>query len=322
MAESLRALLRDSIDYAGTFPPASLSLEQAAQNYSAYRRQRESWMLGRMVCPALRLTEIAALWERETPVEGSPRVREGAVSAVLTGGGTAEAWRENVEGEIRLVREFGQRLRIDALEVRLPIDAAGRGSDAELAGLFDALSANESRPCRIFLELPREVEPWDAAFRGLVDALVEFNRRAESESKLAFKLRTGGVKAEAFLSSAQLASVICTLRDAELPWKATAGLHHPLPGLDAQLNVHRQGFINVLAAAAMADALKLPKVDVQNILEDDDPHDFQFAGPSLSWEGLSVEVPQIDQARRRAFASFGSCSFDEPRADLRALGWL
>ena len=59
MAESLRALLRDSIDYAGTFPPASLSLEQAAQNYSAYRRQRESWMLGRMVCPASRLAEIA-----------------------------------------------------------------------------------------------------------------------------------------------------------------------------------------------------------------------------------------------------------------------
>ncbi|HVX62509.1 MAG TPA: hypothetical protein VHC19_17965 [Pirellulales bacterium] len=322
MAESLRALLRDSIDYAGTFPPASLSLEQAAQNYSAYRRQREAWMLGRMVCPVSQLAEIAALWERETPVEDSPRVREGAVSAVLTGGSTAEAWRENVEGEIRLVREFGQRLRIDVLEVKLPLHTAGQGGKAEWAALLDGLNADELKTCRIFLELPREVEPWDAAFRGLVDALVEFNRRAECESKLAFKLRTGGVKPEAFLSSAQLASVICALRDAELPWKATAGLHHPLPGLDAELGVRRQGFINVLTAAAMADALKLPKVDVQNILEDDDPLDFQFAGPSLSWEGLSVEVPQIDQARRRSFASFGSCSFDEPRADLRALGWL
>ncbi len=91
MAESLRARLRDSIDYAGTFPPASLSLEQAAQNYSAYRRQRESWMLGRMVCPASQLAEIAAVWESEPPVEDSPRVREGAVSALLSGGETAEA---------------------------------------------------------------------------------------------------------------------------------------------------------------------------------------------------------------------------------------
>ena len=139
---------------------------------------------------------------------------------------------------------------------------------------------------------------------------------------MAFKLRTGGVKPEAFWSAAQLASMICALRIAELPWKATAGLHHPLPGADTELGVRRQGFINVLTAAAMADALKLPKVDVQNILEDDDPHDFQFAGPSLSWEGLSIEVSQIDQSRRRGFASFGSCSFDEPREDLRALGWL
>ncbi len=106
------------------------------------------------------------------------------------------------------------------------------------------------------------------------------------------------------------------------PGKRRRGCIIRCRALDTELGVRRQGFINVLTAAAMADALKLPKVDVQNILEDDDPHDFQFAGPSLSWEGLSIEVSQIDQSRRRGFASFGSCSFDEPREDLRALGWL
>lgn len=322
MAESLRALLRDAIDYAGTFPPASLSLEQAAKNYSAYRRQGEAWMLGRMVCPASQLAELAALGEREPPADDSSRAREGAVAAVLSGGDATDAWSESIERELGAVQEFRQRLRIDALEVRLPLDAAGQGSRANLAGLLDALNGNEWKPARIFLEVPREVESWDAAFRRLVELLVESKQHPVAGSEFAFKLRTGGVQPDAFLSSAQLANVICALRDAELPWKATAGLHHPLPGVDAEIGVRRQGFVNVLTAAAMADALKLPKVDVQNILEDDDPRDFQFAGPSLSWKGLSIELPQIDESRRRAFASFGSCSFDEPRDDLRALGWL
>ncbi|HEX4149018.1 MAG TPA: hypothetical protein VHY20_08525, partial [Pirellulales bacterium] len=61
MKASLRALLEHAIDYAGLFPPASLSLPEAAGNYTAYSQSAESWLLGQFVCPAARLQELSAL---------------------------------------------------------------------------------------------------------------------------------------------------------------------------------------------------------------------------------------------------------------------
>src|SRR3954469_17279661 len=48
---SLRALLARAIDYAGLFPPAKLALEPALQNYAAYVRTTEAWMLGAFILP-------------------------------------------------------------------------------------------------------------------------------------------------------------------------------------------------------------------------------------------------------------------------------
>jgi hypothetical protein len=45
VAPALRVLLDNFIDYAGTFPPASLSVERAIANYEKYRRDQYSWML-------------------------------------------------------------------------------------------------------------------------------------------------------------------------------------------------------------------------------------------------------------------------------------
>ena len=47
MKNSLRALLAGTIDYAGLFPPASLSLGETVRNYLSYRTQPEAWMLAR-----------------------------------------------------------------------------------------------------------------------------------------------------------------------------------------------------------------------------------------------------------------------------------
>ncbi|MEK6236805.1 MAG: hypothetical protein N2C14_19025, partial [Planctomycetales bacterium] len=58
MTRALRALLTDSIDYAGLFPPAELSLEESARNHARYLKEPEAWMLGRFVCPASRLDEL------------------------------------------------------------------------------------------------------------------------------------------------------------------------------------------------------------------------------------------------------------------------
>ena len=65
MSASLRALLAGAIDYAGMFPPASLPLGQAFDNYLRYRSGPDAWMLGRFVCPVGRLPDLVALTKGE-----------------------------------------------------------------------------------------------------------------------------------------------------------------------------------------------------------------------------------------------------------------
>jgi hypothetical protein len=59
-----------------------------------------------------------------------------------------------------------------------------------------------------------------------------------------------------------------------------------------------------------------------DILEESDPHAFAFAEPELRWRAYSLPTAQIAIARADFAHSFGSCSFEEPVADLRQLGLL
>src|SRR5215472_12045473 len=51
LTASLRALLSQSIDYAGMFPPCALALEPALRNQAIYVRSPEAWTLNGFVLP-------------------------------------------------------------------------------------------------------------------------------------------------------------------------------------------------------------------------------------------------------------------------------
>src|SRR5947209_8557758 len=82
------------------------------------------------------------------------------------------------------------------------------------------------------------------------------------------------------------------------------------------------GFVNLAVAGVLAHAHGFTADEVRVLLEDDQAQDFAFDDLGLRWRDLSATVGQIAAARLDAIVSFGSCSFDEPCADLRALGWL
>ena len=141
------------------------------------------------------------------------------------------------------------------------------------------------------------------------------------------KVRTGGLTPEAIPSSDHVADFLCHAAARRIPFKATAGLHHPIrserPLTYAADSPHAimHGFINVFLAAAFAwhDADRAALIDVLN---DTDPHSFEFLDTAARWRDRSLSTSQIETSRRDFAHSFGSCSFDEPVADLRALGWL
>jgi len=61
LARSTQALLTQLIDYAGMFPPASLSLDEAVRKYEEYQRGPYAWMLGRFVVPLAQAAHVEHL---------------------------------------------------------------------------------------------------------------------------------------------------------------------------------------------------------------------------------------------------------------------
>jgi hypothetical protein len=139
---------------------------------------------------------------------------------------------------------------------------------------------------------------------------------------MGFKLRCGGAEPRAFPTSEQVAAVIGLCRDEGVPFKATAGLHHPIRRLDPSAGAMSHGFLNVFGAAILAHACGLGENELRQMIEDEDPTHFVFAGDRFIWHDYSATTEEIARIRAAAVMSFGSCSFDEPRDDLRQLGLL
>ena len=291
---SARALLEGLVDYAGLFPPAALSMEEAAAEYARWRRSPEAWMLGRFVLPAARLRDLARAADAHAPEPGA-----------------GEPWRlsallgADTHADSSLVTSFNRshagRSVVDAVELK-----AGSPEDADAA--LEALPAGLAA----FVEVPLGGD-----LHGILPVL---RRRGASA-----KARTGGVVPEAVPDPADLARFLADCAAAGVAFKATAGLHHPVraeraltdePG-SPRATMH--GFLNVFAAAVFARA-GAPAPDLETVLRDQDASSFRFEGDALAWRSLRVSVDALASARRAFATSFGSCSFAEPVADLRALG--
>ena len=50
--------LEGIIDYAGLFPPADLDLQTVVKNWASYLQSEDSWMLARLIIPAVQLEEF------------------------------------------------------------------------------------------------------------------------------------------------------------------------------------------------------------------------------------------------------------------------
>ena len=237
LARAEEELLTGLIDYAGLFPPASLSMEEAVRSYDSYRRGPYAWMLNRFIVPAARAHEV--------PVDFPLSVLGDAPYEVI----------ETKE----IVEPNGRTVYVEGVPV------------SELAK------------------------------RGL---------RA--------KIRTGGVTPDAFPSIDTIARFIRDCRDHHVIFKATAGLHHPLrcvKPLTYEANAPAgtmHGFLNVFIAAAIPD--RAEEVLMSN--------DFSIEGDAIRWRDVRLTHDDVVTMRRTGATSFGSCSFEEPIADLKEMGWL
>jgi hypothetical protein len=136
------------------------------------------------------------------------------------------------------------------------------------------------------------------------------------------KVRCGGASAASVPSAAAVAYALAACRKAGVPCKFTAGLHHPLRRHDTALGTMTHGFLNVFVAGILSHARGCDAEVLQSVIEEEDPKHFHFDDAGLRWKALQATTDEVIAARKVAVTSFGSCSFDEPREDLRALGLM
>lgn len=308
MSTALRALLEGAIDYAGLFPPAALSMDEAVANYDRYRAGDDAWALGRFVVPATRLGEFASaaapLW---------PHGETGApwrVSALLAGADLATEVEQVAAFNTRHGRSGGivadgERggAWVDAVELRCErTDAVARTAEV-VPRWLDA-----------YVEVPAGGDP---------EPIV----RAVADAGLKAKIRTGGVTPDAFPSATRVARFLRCCVSCKVPFKATAGLHHPLRAEHPLTYEQRAprgtmfGFVNVLLAAAFARG-GMGEADLVALLEERDAAAIDLTPVGVSWRGHTLGVDALRGAHSDFATAFGSCSFTEPVSEARALGWL
>ena len=267
------ALFARLVDDAAMFPPGDATAAEAVRMHLDHRWAWYSDLIGPLVVPDSKLAEVG---------------RHGGVLvevSVINSGGAG--------GLLSLARRDVPGVRVVAVESALRDLDDLAGNAARVAAAAGELGEDVS----VFVEIPyapgweRAVEEVEAA--GLFD-----------------KIRTGSPDNSATPTYGQLAEQLSVLVEADLAFKATAGLHHaqPIPGDDPDRPV-QHGFLNVLAAVeALIEGAALS--DAAGVLRQTDPTRVGAWGAATA-------------ARvRRRFRSFGCCGVLDPLIDLVGLGLM
>jgi hypothetical protein len=294
--ESVRSLLTGAIDYAGLFPPSSLSMSEAVINYALNRSGQFNWMLGRFVLPVARLSEFLDVGSHYF----TPGGQKGWHLSVLAG--------ENVNESVRQITNFNEqnapRVIIDSLEVKA-----------------NTVSKIENTVAILPPDLTTYFEVgMGENFLDLITTLALRKQRA--------KIRTGGVIPEDFPKSSEIIRFVRACIAANVPFKATAGLHHPIRcfrPLTYSPNGPKgtmHGFLNLFLMTGFARK-SYKKRRLEELMEEEFDEVFRFEEPRITWrEDNVLDIFDLQQLRIAGITSFGSCSFDEPVADLQGLGIL
>ncbi|MGJ8636586.1 MAG: hypothetical protein ACSHX5_07050 [Phycisphaerales bacterium] len=316
LMSSVQTLMGGLIDYAGLFPPSKLPMKKATENYAKYLRAEHADFVGRFICPVPKLEELS----REASIvmpgtyatsgypEHADSIEPWQISGIIIG---------DLEENLEMIYRFNEH----------------HDDEANGLALVDAIEMRVSSADEIDEALEIIPEMIDTAFEIPQDIIMNGDPRgliaAMSGSGVLAKIRCGGVEPSMFPSSENIADFMLACKNASVLFKCTAGLHHPIrseQALTYEDNAPRgvmHGFVNVFVAAAYVLSAKSPDQQTAvGILEEMNPNAFIFNEDGVIHKKTRVSTIQLAQMREGFATSYGSCSVDEPIADLKAMGLL
>jgi hypothetical protein len=280
---AINALIEGLIDYAGLYPPATLSVRSAVENYRRYRREKHSLALGRFIVDVNKTDELGA-------TAGS--LRDLKLSVIL--GQPADA--------VRLARLLEDGAPVEAIEFK-----------AAIPEHIEQISGLVGSDVEIYVEVPIESVGPDllqsiSSVGGRVKLRMGglFPAAIPSEMAVARALESIVRAGLAFKATAGL----------HHPFRSYRRLTYAKDSPSATMH----GFMNLISALTLllsgADA-----AEAEGALSEQNPASWRMTPEALGWSKHCWSATQLMETRK-TFLSFGSCSFEEPVGELEDLGWL
>jgi hypothetical protein len=274
----------DFFDDAALFPPGDAPMTRAVPEHRARLAAPTGGAVGPFIIAANRLGELSAVLDSQADPGGLIEI------GIVVPGGAAGI------GPALTMAAADHRLAVRSIEVAITI---------------------ATDPVREFEETITtltELLPPDAL--GYIETgyaptvLSQLQQLNGTGHRL--KFRCGGLTAELFPSTAELAAGIAAAVRAGVAFKGTAGLHHAIRHTAPGTGFEHFGFLNILLAAGEADTTDTH--GLQALLDERDPTVVADRIRALGATGLAT-------ARRR-FRSYGTCDIAEPLTDLTNLDLL
>ena len=230
------------------------------------------------ILPAHRIGDLSRLIDNGLTWEGTL-----SFSILGQGGADRAAFLTGLDADVQAVSTFraqyGGRVRADVYETRVPASEVGEDDRARIL-LGEALPRLAGAGLVPFLETPFGIG-WEARAGVLIRALSQ----VPAAPRAGFKLRTGGVTADAFPSPKQISLALRLCEAQGVPLKCTAGLHHPVRSFREEVGTNMHGFLNVFVAGVLLGAGALEGDRVGEILREEDPARLGFSSGAGGWGG-------------------------------------
>lgn len=274
-------------------------MRPALEAYASYLEGSDRAALGRFIVPLSRLDELEAAATGLMPRE--PHAEPWRLSVLVTGDARAAAEKlSRFNGRHTAARAANGHAVVDVVEMKATV------AD-EIAAQRRDLPKSFTR----YFEIPLTGD-----VPGLVMAIGKAGARA--------KVRTGGTTPDAFPPAKAVVDFIIACQRQGVPFKATAGLHHPIRG-EYRLTYEpgspkgtMYGFLNIFVAAMLLHAGAGEDTAIA-ALEENNASAFIFEDDALIWRGKRISADEIAASRSELAISFGSCSFREPVDELEQL---
>jgi hypothetical protein len=278
----IRPLFAKLVDDAALFPPGNAPMPAAVRGYLDAIVGDHAGLMGVFLCPASRLPELVVEVVKAKPAEPVP------ISLVVDNG------LGGVPKAVSTVESRRNMLRLRMVEMSAPSDV-------------DAT----------WLERVAEFVPEDVirVVEPVRPATVDRTAWLDGVRRVARygcwpKLRCGGLRAGSFPTVTDVVDFLAAVCAENVPFKATSGLHHAIRYRDEQTGYLHHGFVNLMVGVARTLAGR----DAVAAMESSD------AGALVA--ELNDLPESAARALRQTFASYGSCSLEEPVKDLSRLGLL